>query len=243
MINAIAIGLLIAAMLLVWFNLWRIPYRLLYRILLTAVCIASPFIIEETCHLYERYNIWSLIIAFLLAAVVFVPIHYGKSIKLYIKYKQDLKQGNETAWYSEWKQSNRAKRDRTKARREAKSATLPPPPLKHPSQMSGYDYEQFLAGSLKAQGYTNVKVTPKSGDYGADVIATNRHGEKICFQCKHYNGVVGIDSVQEITAAKKYYGCSRGAVVTNSKFTKAAKELALSNDIDLFEEYEALFYD
>lgn len=110
-------------------------------------------------------------------------------------------------------------------------------------QINGYDYEERVAKSLWKKGYRNVIVTSKSGDYGADIVATNKHGEKICFQCKHYNGVVGIDSVQEIAAAKKYYGCSRGAVVTNSKFTKAAKELALSNDIDLFEEYEALFYD
>lgn len=111
-----------------------------------------------------------------------------------------------------------------------------------PKQISGFDYEEQVARSLKKQGYHNIIVTPKSGDFGADIIATDKHGRKTCFQCKHYGASVGVSAVQEVTAARLHYGCDKAAVVTNSKFTKAAKELALSNDIDLFECYEALFY-
>lgn len=111
-----------------------------------------------------------------------------------------------------------------------------------PRKITGYDYEERVAKSLREKGYRNVIVTPKSGDYGADIVATNKHGEKICFQCKYYNGSVGISAVQEVNGAKSHYGCTKAAVITNSKFTKAAKELANDNDIDLFECYEALFY-
>lgn len=111
-----------------------------------------------------------------------------------------------------------------------------------PKQINGFDYEEQVARSLKKQGYHNIIVTPKSGDFGADIIATDKHGRKTCFQCKHYGASVGVSAVQEVTAARLHYGCDKAAVVTNSKFTKAAKELALSNDIDLFECYESLFY-
>lgn len=110
------------------------------------------------------------------------------------------------------------------------------------SQSKGYNYEDRVAKSLKRKGYRNIKITPRSGDFGADIIATDKFGRKTCFQCKNYEGTVGIGAVQEIAAARKHYGCKKAVVVTNSTFTNAAKKLALSNDIDLFECYEALFY-
>lgn len=111
-----------------------------------------------------------------------------------------------------------------------------------PRKINGYEYEERVAKSLRKKGYSNVTVTPKSGDYGADIVAINKMGERVCFQCKHYDGSVGISAVQEVNAANSHYGCTKAAVITNSKFTKAAKELAIENDIDLFECYEALFY-
>jgi HJR/Mrr/RecB family endonuclease len=109
-------------------------------------------------------------------------------------------------------------------------------------QEKGVSYEEAVAKSLKKKGYRNIKITPRSGDFGADIIATDKFGRKTCFQCKNYKGKVGIGAVQEIAAARKHYGCEKAVVVTNSTFTNAAKKLALSNDIDLFECYEALFY-
>lgn len=241
-INIVGTGLIVSAVLLLWFNLWRVSHRLLYRLLFVALSLLSLLAAIALSFVYEYHGVWGIVTALSLSAVVFVPVNYGKSIKRYIRYRKDSDNGADTAWYSEWKQSRREKRKQIRKKRQTKPIKLPSS-LISPLPMNGYDYEQFLAESLRVQGYTDVTVTPKSRDFGADVIATNKHGEKICFQCKHYSGIVGIESVQEIAAAKKHYGCDRGAVVTNSKFTEAAKELALSNEIDLIEGYEALFYD
>lgn len=111
-------------------------------------------------------------------------------------------------------------------------------PEKAPS--NGYEYEERVAKSLRRKGYRNVEVTAKSGDYGADVIATDPHGNRVCIQCKFYKSPVGLTAVQEIVSAKAKYHCSKAAVYTNSTFTNQAKELAFVNDVDLFEMYDAI---
>lgn len=114
-----------------------------------------------------------------------------------------------------------------------------PMPEKAPS--NGYEYEERVAKSLRRKGYRNVEVTSKSGDYGADIVATDPHGNRICIQCKFYSSPVGLSAVQEIVTAKAKYKCTKAAVYTNSQFTRQAKELAVVNDVDLFEFYEAIF--
>lgn len=105
---------------------------------------------------------------------------------------------------------------------------------------SGYDYEQRVANALKKQGYRDVYVTSKSSDYGADVIATDRYGNKVCIQCKHYSSPVGVKAIQEVVAAKGHYGCVKSAVYTNSSFTQRAKNLAFENEVELYEFFDAI---
>lgn len=77
----------------------------------------------------------------------------------------------------------------------------------------------------------------KSGDYGADVIARGFLFTKIVVQCKHYSKPVGVRAVQEVNAARQYYGASRAAVATNSTFTRQAKQLAKRCGVELWERY------
>lgn len=91
--------------------------------------------------------------------------------------------------------------------------------------MDGYEFEEFVARILRENGYSDVDVTQKSNDYGADVIAY-RDGIKYVFQCKHYSSQVGIEAVQQVYSAKTYYDGHVAIVITNSVFTKAAKVLA-----------------
>lgn len=105
---------------------------------------------------------------------------------------------------------------------------------------SGYAYETRVAKALRKQGYRDVYVTSKSGDYGADVIATDRCGNKVCIQCKHYTSPVGVKAIQEVVAAKGHYGCSKSAVYTNSSFTQQAKNLAFENEVELYEFFDAI---
>jgi restriction system protein len=54
-------------------------------------------------------------------------------------------------------------------------------------------------------------------------------------QCKRQADAVGNGAVQAITAAKPLYRCDEAWVVTNSRFTRSAVELARANKVTLIE--------
>ncbi len=97
---------------------------------------------------------------------------------------------------------------------------------------NGYDFENYVANLYKRLGYTIEKVTKKSGDQGADVIAT-KDNYKYVIQAKYYSSHVGNTAVQEIVAAIAMYKANKGIVITNNTFTQSAKELAKANNIEL----------
>ena len=101
-------------------------------------------------------------------------------------------------------------------------------------QLDGYQYEQFCASYLRHKGWTQVMVTSKSADYGADIVATDPAGTKYAIQCKKYNRPIGISAVQQVVGAKAYYGCGKGAVISYSGFTDAAKKLSQANGVELY---------
>ena len=100
--------------------------------------------------------------------------------------------------------------------------------------MTGLEFEKHCAKILKKSGYHNVQVTKSSGDYGVDVLASKR-GHKYAIQCKYYKDTVGNSAVQEVVAGMRYYDCDRSIVMTNSTFTKSAKQLAAANNVELWE--------
>ncbi len=104
--------------------------------------------------------------------------------------------------------------------------------------MDGHDYEYVVAQYLRGLGYTGTRVTKGSGDFGVDVLA-NKGSHKYAVQCKYYTGSVGVSAVQEAVAGKAYYGCDMAMVVTNSTFTKAARELAVANNVILLDGVES----
>ena len=93
----------------------------------------------------------------------------------------------------------------------------------------GYEFENWIASSLKIFGWQS-SVTTASGDQGVDVIA-EKNSITVGIQCKRYSGVVGNKAVQEVAAGRQHFGLDFGAVVTTSRFTKSADELASTNDI------------
>lgn len=101
-------------------------------------------------------------------------------------------------------------------------------------QMDGFQFEQYVAGLLMRNGYTNVIVTQKSGDYGADITA-ERQEVKYVIQCKYYSSQVGIEAVQQIYAAKIHYNANVAVVATNSVYTRAAETLAKDLGVVLWE--------
>lgn len=101
--------------------------------------------------------------------------------------------------------------------------------------VNGLEYEYYCADYLKHHGFYNVQVTPASGDFGADIVAYDHRGEKWVIQCKRYSKPVDNTAVQEVNAAKRHYGATKGAVMTNNRLTDKARQLAWENDIELFE--------
>lgn len=102
--------------------------------------------------------------------------------------------------------------------------------------MKGSQFEEFLTLIFTDLGY-KAENTPLSGDFGVDIIL-HKDGNMIIVQAKRYANKVSLPAVQEISTAKLYYHANEAWVVTNSYFTKSAKELAAANNIKLIDRDE-----
>ncbi|HDX9588878.1 TPA: restriction endonuclease [Bacillus pseudomycoides] len=100
-------------------------------------------------------------------------------------------------------------------------------------KMNGHQFEEYLGVLFQKLGY-QTQVTKASGDFGADLIL-QKNNKKIIVQAKRYGKNVGISSVQEIVGAKAFYKADETWVVTNSKFTPAARKLASANRVVLID--------
>lgn len=90
--------------------------------------------------------------------------------------------------------------------------------------MTGPQFEQFVCEVCRNIGY-EVEHTGQSGDQGIDLIAATPAG-RVAIQAKCYSGSVGNAAIQEAYAGMKYYGCQGCVVITNSTFTRSARDLA-----------------
>lgn len=99
------------------------------------------------------------------------------------------------------------------------------PTTSEKSISNGLEYEQYCADYLNKHGYHDAKTTKASGDHGVDVIAFKR-GKKYAVQCKYYSSPVGNKAIQEVYTGMALYDCDYGIVITNSTFTKQAKDEA-----------------
>lgn len=108
--------------------------------------------------------------------------------------------------------------------------------------LNGLEFEKYCSSKLSQNGW-KCRVTQGSGDQGVDIIAS-RDNITVVFQCKRYEGNVGNSAVQEIISGKQFYNANYGVVVTNSTFTKSAKQLAASTQILLIHDSELItFYE
>lgn len=87
-------------------------------------------------------------------------------------------------------------------------------------------YEMAVSEEFESLGWDS-HVTSGPGDQGANVVA-EKAGIKLIIQCKLYTSPVGNKAVQEVAAAKGYFNGDAAVVVTNSEFTKSARQLASS---------------
>lgn len=118
----------------------------------------------------------------------------------------------------------------------------------------GRQFEEYIAQMYRVIGY-NAKTTTQlraegklppsiqarggSGEQGVDVIyniyTPQGEAKKTIIQCKHYTSKVDNKAVQEIVAAMSLYEADHAVVITNSYFTKPAKELAEANGVTLID--------
>lgn len=99
--------------------------------------------------------------------------------------------------------------------------------------MTGEEFENFLVELFKRMGYSAWK-TQTSNDQGVDIVAV-KNNYKIGIQAKCYSGTVSNKSVQEIAAGIKHYNLDRAMVITNNYFSNSAVQLAVSNDVVLWD--------
>lgn len=105
--------------------------------------------------------------------------------------------------------------------------------IEHTDNMTGEQFEGFLKTVFEKKGY-KVSLTKATGDQGIDLILT-KNSSRIGVQAKCYNGMVSNSAIQQVVAGLKFHNCVVGMVITNSYFTKSAKELAKVNNINLWD--------
>ena len=91
--------------------------------------------------------------------------------------------------------------------------------------MKGHDFERYVAELLEMSGFSKVKVTKGSGDFGIDVTAV-LDKDRYAIQCKRSESKIGIKAVQEAFLGKEHYKADVAVVITNNYFTKQAYEAA-----------------
>lgn len=96
-------------------------------------------------------------------------------------------------------------------------------------------FEHYVGECLRAGG-GRVRHVGGTGDFGADLLL-ERAGRRTVVQVKRYTQSVGVAAVQQTAAARAHYGADSAMVVTNSWFTPAARQLAASNRVELWDRH------
>ncbi|WP_433946798.1 restriction endonuclease [Paenibacillus sp. SN-8-1] len=106
----------------------------------------------------------------------------------------------------------------------------------------GKEFEEYLYRLFLALGYEDAYKTVSSRDFGADLVFTDRDGERNVIQAKRYaeSNPVGLSAVQEIYSSMRYYGASKSIVIASSRYTEACEILAGYNGVRLIDRSELI---
>lgn len=106
--------------------------------------------------------------------------------------------------------------------------------LEEVDEMDDESFETWCISQLKRLDYRDFKIVPIVGDQGADLVASKSH-KRYAIKCKRHFTAVGVDTVEEVYSAQKYYNCDAAIIMTNSTFTNDAIELAKRLGIKLID--------
>ena len=99
------------------------------------------------------------------------------------------------------------------------------------STMDPYGFERLVQRVFRESGFTNVRVTKKSGDGGIDGIGIVKSNSflsfRVAFQCKRWNTQVGASDIRDFRGSLASE-VDQGVFITTSTFSKQAKEEASS---------------
>lgn len=180
-----------------------------------------------------------LIVTYIAAGICTVCFCFINNIKRERKQKWQA----EAYQYWQWQQEQvrlayeRAEWERQERIRQAQT-------LNGILALSPRQFEELIGQLLTSWGYTNVEVTGKSGDVGADLVAIDKFGEKVIVQCKRYSPgkQVGSPDIQLFFGAIVHHWARRGIYVTSSTFSKPAITLASEHGIQLIDGSELIRY-
>ena len=97
------------------------------------------------------------------------------------------------------------------------------------TEVSPPSFERLCQLLLRRAGFTEVKVTGRSGDGGIDGYGVLRSGllsENVLFQCKRYQSSVGPSVVRDFRGAMQGR-TTRGIILTTGTFTSESKKEAV----------------
>ena len=100
--------------------------------------------------------------------------------------------------------------------------------------MKPQEYEQYVASLFQEKGYETI-VTPQSGDYGIDVIAS-KGDEKIAIQAKMYGHTsrkVNRAAIMELHGAMAYQHCTKAILATDGELLEDAIKVAKELNIEI----------
>lgn len=97
--------------------------------------------------------------------------------------------------------------------------------------MTPREFELYCAAVLENSGWA-TRVTPEGADQGVDIVAV-LNGCTAVIQCKLYSRPVGNSAVQEAVAGRAFESAEIAAVVSNSSYTRSARQLASTTNVHL----------
>lgn len=101
--------------------------------------------------------------------------------------------------------------------------------------LGGVEFEQLIMTLLRNMGL-QVTETKKTGDGGVDIIAQSLEfitGGVYVIQCKRYSGNIGEPIIRDLYGVVHHMNASKGILITNSDFTRQARDFAENKPIEL----------
>ncbi|WP_078076373.1 restriction endonuclease [Streptomyces niveus] len=136
------------------------------------------------------------------------------------------------AWWL-WR-TDRLVRGRDARWREAEAIGAGQRSLAEVDAMSWQEFERYVADLCRRDGCTDVEVSGRSGDLGADVTGTLPDGRRLVVQCKHYaphRYVPSGDMQKFVGTAWLHHKADVAVFAATCPFSEAALALAVQHDI------------